>query len=557
MEYFTDHIQMKAIDTWSIQKVGIPSMVLMERAALTVAEEIEKRIQPEAGLILSLCGTGNNGADGLAAARILSIKGFRTAAVYAGNADHATQEWSTQKGILDKMGIPCLSWQEFYRLAGEEDASNGAEAAGRGASGNPFRKAAVVIDALFGIGLTRDVKGDYAAIIDLLNRSGTYVASVDIASGVFAGTGQIGGTAVRADLTVTFGRKKVGQILYPGADYCGELICREIGFAPEAYERAGFAAAGWTDRDMEAYRKPRPANSHKGTFGKILIIAGCRSMAGAAVFSARSAYRMGAGLIKIHTPYANSQTMFQMVPEAIMSFYEEPLGDTSSRAYAAGCGKEDGTDYENQYGAPHDPAAIYDTEKLREEILWADVIVFGPGIGRGPHTDLILDVLLDQCPAQGKSLVIDADGLRTLAAHPDWYRRLNGRMILTPHLGEMAGLTGRTVSEISRDLIGAADTFAAEHGCILVLKSARTITASPAEDQKPMINTSGCSAMATAGSGDVLTGVIAGLLAEGYDPFESASMGAYIHGRAGQAAAEGKNERAVMASDIIEGLERL
>jgi len=130
-------------------------------------------------------------------------------------------------------------------------------------------------------------------------------------------------------------------------------------------------------------------------------------------------------------------------------------------------------------------------------------------------------------------------------------------MILTPHLGEMAGLTGRTVSEISRDLIGAADTFAAEHGCILVLKSARTITASPAEDQKPMINTSGCSAMATAGSGDVLTGVIAGLLAEGYDPFESASMGAYIHGRAGQAAAEGKNERAVMASDIIEGLERL
>ena len=479
------------------------------------------------------------------------------------------------------MGIPCLSWQEFNRIAGEEDASNGAEVAGRGASGNPFRKAAVVIDALFGIGLTRDVKGDYAAIIDLLNRSGTYVASVDIASGVFAGTGQIGGTAVRADLTVTFGRKKVGQILYPGADYCGELICREIGFAPEAYERAGFAAAGWTDRDMEAYRKPRPADSHKGTFGKILIIAGCRSMAGAAVFSARSAYRMGAGLVKIHTPYANSQTMFQMVPEAIMSFYEEPSGDVVSRVHAAGGGKEDGTEYESEHGAPHDlakiynpemlykqdysyktkdpydPAAIYDTDKLREEILWADVIVFGPGIGRGPHTDLILDVLLDQCPAQGKPLVIDADGLRTLAAHPDWYRRLSGRMILTPHLGEMAGLTGRTVSEISRNLIGAADTFAAEHGCILVLKSARTITASPEADRKPMINTSGCSAMATAGSGDVLTGVIAGLLAEGYEPFESASMGAYIHGKAGQAAAEGKNERAVIASDIIEGLERM
>ncbi|MBQ4045322.1 MAG: NAD(P)H-hydrate dehydratase [Lachnospiraceae bacterium] len=549
---------MKAIDTWSIQEVGIPSMVLMERAALTVAEEIEKRIQPQAGLILSLCGTGNNGADGLAAARILSIKGFRTAAVYAGRTDHATTEWITQKGILDKMGIPCLSWQEFTGFAEEADAAqSAADTEKPAASENPFKKAAVVIDALFGIGLTREVRGDYAAIIGLLNQSKVYVASVDIASGVFAGTGQIGGTAVRADLTVTFGRKKVGQILYPGADYCGELICRDIGFAPEAYERAGFAAAGWTDRDMEAYRKPRPANSHKGTFGKVLVIAGCRSMAGAAVFSARSAYRMGAGLVKIHTPYANSQTMFQMVPEAIMSFYEEPSGDVVSRVHAAGGGKEDGTDYENEYGAPHDPAAIYDTEKLREEILWADVIVFGPGIGRGPHTDLILDVLLDQCPAQGKSLVIDADGLRTLAAHPDWYRRLSGRMILTPHLGEMAGLTGRTVSEISRNLIGAADTFAAEHGCILVLKSARTITASPEADRKPMINTSGCSAMATAGSGDVLTGVIAGLLAEGYEPFESASMGAYIHGKAGQAAAEGKNERAVIASDIIEGLERM
>lgn len=502
MEYYVNHSQMKAIDTYSIRNMGIPSLVLMERAALSVAELIMEFFLPDSGRILSVCAMGNNGADGMAAARILALKGYRTAVLFTGKQEKATEEWKVQYQILKNLGIPCT----FLSDCNREEISEYIKE----------EKTSVLIDALFGIGLTREVGGLYARLIDAMNESGIPIAAVDIPSGINSDNGKIAGTAIKAWATVTFGRKKLGQILYPGAEYCGLLKVCEIGFAPEALEKAGFEAFGYTMGDLYAAMKPRPADSHKGTFGKILVIAGNDNMAGAAVFSARGAYRMGCGLVKIHTVKENRSCIHQMVPEAILSVYD---------------------------------ADAYDMSLLQQDCEWADAIVFGPGMGRKKHVDQILDYLLSvpACP-----LILDADGLRTLAEHKDWYERLSEKIILTPHLGEMSALTGMGVSEIKGNPAKAACDFAKHYGCICVLKGARTVVA---QAEPPYyLNTSGCSAMATAGSGDVLTGIIAGFLAEKYSCMEAASFGVFAHGLAGEIAAGKLGERAVMATDLIENL---
>lgn len=502
MEYYVNHVQMKAVDTYSIRDTGIPSLVLMERAALSVAELILEHFSPEDGRILSICAMGNNGADGMAAARILALKGYRAAVLFTGNREKATEEWNTQLGILEKLGIPCT----FVSDSNRETVSEYIKA----------EKTSVLIDALFGIGLTRKVTGFYAELIDAMNESGIPAVAVDIPSGIDSDSGKIAGTAVKAWATVTFGRRKTGQIFYPGAEYCGILKVCEIGFAPEALEKAGYDAFGYTKGDLRRLARTRPADSHKGTFGKILIIAGNETMAGAAVFSARAAYRMGCGLVKIHTVRENRICMHQMVPEAILSLYDEDA---------------------------------YDRELLRRDCEWADVIVFGPGMGQKSHVDQILEYLLTSCR---RPMVFDADGLRALARHREWYHLLSDRVILTPHLGEMAALTGMEIREIQENPAKTACDFAARFGCICVLKGARTIVAQ--KDQPYYLNTSGCSAMATAGSGDVLTGVLAGFLAEGHICAEAASMGVYLHGLAGEAAAGKYGDRAVMATDLTESI---
>lgn len=502
MEYYVNHVQMKAADTYSIRETGIPSLVLMERAALSVAELIMKHFLPEDGRVLSVCAMGNNGADGMAAARILALKGYRTAVLLVGNQEKATEEWKVQRGILEKLGIPCT----FMTDGNRETVSEYIKA----------EKTSVLIDALFGIGLTRNVSGFYAELIEAMNESGIPAASVDIPSGIDSDNGKIAGAAVRAWATVTFGWKKPGQIFYPGAEYCGMLQVCEIGFAPEALEKAGYEAFGYTKADLRRLAGPRPADSHKGTFGKILVIAGSESMAGAAVFSARAAYRMGCGLVKIHTVRENRICMHQMVPEAILSLYD---------------------------------SEACDMELLCQDCQWADVIVFGPGMGQKPHVDRMLEYLLTACR---RPMIIDADGLRTLARHREWYHLLTDRMILTPHLGEMSALTGLTIPEIQEDPVKTACDFAECYGCICVLKGARTVAAQ--KDLPYYLNTSGCSAMATAGSGDVLTGVLAGFLAEGHCSAEAASLGVYLHGLAGEAASGKYGDRAVMATDLIESI---
>lgn len=502
MEYYVNHKQMKAIDTYSIQVAGIPSVVLMERAALSAAEWIMDHVSTDQGRVVSVCAMGNNGADGLAAARILSLKGYQTSVLLIGNLEKATEEWKIQYHILEKLGISCTSLSGCNRSEMAEYIKE--------------EKPAVLIDALFGIGLTREVTGSYADLIEAMNASGVPILAIDIPSGIDSDHGRIAGTAVKAHTTVTFGRKKLGQIFYPGAQYCGELNVCEIGFAPEAFEKAGYDAFGFTRKDFRKHLKSRPADSHKGTFGKVLVIAGSETMVGAAVFSAKAAYRMGCGLVKVHTVKENASCIHQMVPEAILSPYE---------------------------------SEHYEMELLCKDSQWADVIVFGPGIGQKEHVHRMLEYLLfhTDCP-----LVLDADGLRVLAEHEAWYSQLTNRIILTPHLGEMSALTKQDLGAIQWDPVSAAQDFVKRCRCICVLKGARTIVA---QSGKPYyLNTSGCSAMATAGSGDVLTGIIAGLLTERYETMEAAALGVYIHGLAGEYAGKAYGERAVMASDLIDAL---
>lgn len=502
MEYYVNQRQMKEIDTGSIEKTGIPSMVLMERAALSVAEYIMEHFSPAEGPICSVCGMGNNGADGIAAARILFLKGYRTEILLFGDLQKATTEWQEQFTIIKNLKIPCVFLQE----------SNGEYFAEYIKAKAP----AAFIDGLFGIGLTREITGTCRLLIHEINQSDIPVVAVDIPSGVRAGDGRIAGVAVKAEATVTFGRKKVGQILYPGAGYCGKLIVKEIGFAPNAIADAGYDAFGLENRsEVCRYLKKRPADSHKGTFGRILVIAGCETMVGAAVFSAGSAYRMGCGLVKVRSLECNKACLHQMIPEAILSFYR--------------------------------PDAPLD--HLKEDCDFADVIVFGPGIGQEQYVDEMLFYILTETT---KPLVLDADGLRVLARHRDWYDYLTERVILTPHLGEMSALTGRDVQEIKDQPFLCAKEFSNTSSSICVLKGARTVVAK--KNQPCYINTSGCSAMATAGSGDVLTGIIAGFLAEKHPSEEAAMLGVFIHGLAGEYAAEKLGERAVMATDLMEAI---
>lgn len=506
MEYLVNAIQAKNIDQYAIHTIGIPSIVLMERAALCVYEQAIKMVRPEDGRILVVCGTGNNGADGIAAARMLSFADYQVELLYVGNVQNASEEWKQQNQIIQNLK---LSVKTVNSLANGEYIKRG--------------EYALILDAIFGIGLAREITGVFRTVIEQINTSQTKVLSVDIPSGVAADTGMVLGCAVRADATVTFGFHKMGIVLYPGADYSGKVIVKDIGFVPGALDYAKLDAYTLDESDLTEFIKLRPSNSHKGTFGRILIIAGSENMAGAAYLSAKAAYRMGAGLVRIYTPETNRMILQSLLPEAILTTY---------------------------------PSQSFDGSIQKEVLDWADCIVFGPGIGREAYVETMLKVVLYDCSAP---IVLDADGLRVLASSEDLQLSMTmqqvgrNRVIVTPHLGEMSALIEESVDKIQENKVLAARNFADKWHCVCVLKDARTVVAQPMKERY-FVNHLGNSGMATAGSGDVLTGIIVALLAQGYDMGQAASLGVLIHAIAGDRAARQLGERAVMASDMIEAL---
>lgn len=497
----------KALDRYTIGQIGVPSVVLMERASLAVAGVCEELLcevvakEPDRKHILNrrtqmrilcVCAMGNNGADGVTVARILHLKGYRAEILLVGDEHKATDEMNIQLSIARNLGIGICKADE-----GEEYIKAGAYD--------------IVVDAIFGVGLTREVTGIYAQLICRINESGAKVVAVDIPSGISADDGKIMGCAVKADVTVTFGNEKLGMILYPGTEYCGRRVIVDIGLAEEQYLDGSTTAITYDKSDMD--RLPvRPAYSNKGTFGRVLVVAGSENMGGAALFSGMAAYRMGAGLVEIATMAENRSFLMERLPECVLTIY-----------------------------SPEEKLESW----LPEAVERAKAVVVGPGMGIGKNTEKILAFLLRKTDIP---LIIDADGLNVLAGRSELSGHLSERVILTPHLGEMSRLTDKTVKQIQRDLIGTAREYSKHTGAVCVMKDARTIVAAP--DGRIYVNTSGNCGMATGGSGDLLAGMLGALLAEGMDPFESACLSVYLHGLYGDKARERYGARTMIATDF-------
>ena len=507
MEYVLDAASAKWIDTHTIEEIGMPSLLLMERAALAVAEEAAELCKNHAsdrigagpgemsrmpGTILAICGSGNNGGDGIAAARILHCRGYRTAVMLAGDPDRMTGDCRRQLTLARSLGVPV-------------------------GTAYSMEEADVIIDALFGIGLSRDIEGRYADLIHRINHSRAQVLAVDIASGISADNGQILGCAVKADVTVTFGYKKAGHLLYPGASCTGRLVCAEIGFDPGAVRQLSRVYSIYDDGDLKRLPERVP-DSHKGTYGKVLIIAGSRNMAGAAYLSGLAAYRTGSGLVTLFTPECNRIILQQLLPEAVMKTYDE-------------------TD---------EPGML---AQLGNQLKAADVVVLGPGLGKAPYAQTLTRQVIADCRGP---LIADADALNILSEHMAWLDGHQQPLIMTPHLKELSRLTGQSVQYLKENLVQVCEAFTRKFSVICISKDVRTMIFD--HSGNIYINVSGNNGMSAGGSGDVLTGVLAGLIAQGMEPEKAARLGVYLHGRAGDAAAGARGVYSMTASDLAEGI---
>ncbi len=494
MRYLVSASEMREYDSNTIERIGIPACVLMERAALAAVEAIEEfcagggRGMP----VLVMAGMGNNGGDGLAVARLLCEKGYRVEVWTVGDRERASGQWKQQMGILENYPV------EYSRQPRR-------------------REYGVLVDALFGVGLSRAVEGLYAEAIDVFRGLSGWRLAIDMPSGIGTDTGEVLGRAAAADLTVTFGFCKRGLALYPGCEYAGEVRIADIGISGRSFfgRRPGMYAY---DEDICALLPKRDGAGNKGTFGKVLLAAGSVNMAGAAVLAARAAYRAGAGMVKVITPPENRIILQQAVPEALLGTCDD----------------------------------------LEAGLEWADVAAVGPGLGKSREALRCLERMVRQ---GGKPLLVDADGLNLLSEQPGLQELLTERgrqgraIVLTPHVGELARLLGCSVQECKRDLPAAGGSLAARLNAVVAAKDARTFICR--EGHGTCVNLNGNSGMATAGSGDVLTGIIAALLAQGMEAFEAAAVGAYVHGRAGDLVTARVGPYACTAGDMAEAVGRI
>ncbi len=490
MKYILNSAQMQKCDANTMEGYGVPSAVLMERAAMSVAAEITDKYADPSSNILIVCGTGNNGGDGLAAARLLYLKGYDVTVLFPGDEEKCSVEAGRQLGICRNYGIRIVT-----KL--------------------PDTTYDVIVDAVFGIGLTRDLGGIYREIIEGLNKKNAWKVAVDIPSGISADTGKVMGTAFEADLTVTFGFAKIGQIIFPGAAYAGKLVVKDIGIDEKSMADVCPIAQMSEPADL-ALLPQRSADSNKGTYGKVLIFAGSYNMSGAAAFCARAAYRTGAGLVRVVTDMKNREIIQTLIPEAILATYD------------------DMTDIE-----------LF----VSEQLGWADSIVIGPGIGQSKQAVEMVHAVLK---GANVPCLLDADGLNILSGHLEWLEDTSAQLVVTPHPGEMARLLHTSVEVIKNDLIKAAKDFALLSHAVTVLKDARTVICT--SDGNIWINTTGNHGMATGGSGDVLSGVIGALLGQKTDAARATVLGVMIHGMAGDAISKYTGMTSMTASDLAEGI---
>lgn len=547
MEYLLTAAEMAAADRTTSEKIGIPSIVLMERAALAVAKAIQEDFPDASGTeILVIAGKGNNGADALAAGRILLDAGY------------GVIFYSPDDGWDQKTDLSGESPEDFRKESVKEsslDIQRGIlEAYGcRVFFGLPRNEHPnAVIDGIFGTGLSRAVSGkaeEAIRMVNCLRERGARIYSVDIPSGVSATTGECLGAAVQADVTVTFSFYKRGHFLFPGSDLCGRLIREEIGITKRAFAETGVPEVfTYRKEDPMSLLPKRRADGNKGTFGKILVIAGSRGVSGACTMSAQAALRMGAGMVRVFTHEDNRVILQETIPEAMCSTYSSLRKDPSGNA-----GRE--------RTSSGDAFAELDSsveQELCTCLSWADAAVIGPGLGRSEGCRQLLAFVLKHADALPRGLVIDADAIRLLAEGEGLYGELLSAgsripVILTPHPAECAALFHKTVSEVLANRFAWLPEFADRFHCTIAGKDARTLVASFGHTER-YLNTSGNDGLATAGSGDVLTGIAAACLGLGMKGFAAATAAVYIHGAAADALEEERSRRSIMATDLIRKL---
>ena len=496
--------QMRELDKTAIEKRKIPSIDLMERAAAEVAKAALDLLpdKPSNCRAAVFCGSGNNGGDGIGAARLLFLKGLKVRVFLVGEYDRLTHDAMEETGRLSECGVELEDFNP-------EDPAQAAWAKG----------SHILIDAIFGVGLSReiDLSSRFAAAVNLINQCRGTVIAADIASGVEADTGRILGLAVKADRTVTFSLPKLGQAVGDGALFSGEVTVHDIGI-PAALVRGAVCPAQTVEADFAAAAlPPRKTDGHKGDFGKVLIAGGSVGYTGAPYLTASAAVRSGCGLVYLGVPDSIWQT------EAVKCVSAMPFPLPANR----------------RGGLSHRALP-----ELLARLEGCDVLALGPGLGRNASAQHLVRELLRKTE---KPVVLDADGINALEGHIDILDQRRGRVtILTPHDGEFARL-GEDLSQ--GDRAGIARTFAREHGCVLVLKGHRTVTAGP--EGNVLVNTTGGSGLAKGGSGDVLTGLIASLLAQGASPVMAAAGAAWLHGRAGDLAEKARTAWCVTPEDVI------
>ncbi|MDF9391965.1 MULTISPECIES: NAD(P)H-hydrate dehydratase [Methylococcus] len=472
--------QVRAMDRHAIDRLGIPGLELMHRAGAAAFEALRRR-WPEAKTLSVVCGPGNNGGDGYVIARLALAAGFDVRAYPVGPVERLRGDAAAAFAEYRNADGPLLNFIP-----------------------PGFEGAEILVDALLGTGLDRDVADEYAAVIDAVNDFPGTVVAVDIPSGLNADTGAVMGNAVCADLTVSFIGLKQGLFTGAGPAHCGEIVFDDLDTPPEI--RLGQAPSSRLLRSNDFALPPRRRDAHKGHYGHVLVIGGERGYSGAARMAGEAAARTGSGLVSIATRASHSPLLNLGRPELMVHGIES--------------GRE-----------------------LEPLLQRASVLALGPGLGQSEWAKALFDAAI----ACGKPLVVDADALNLLAEHP----LQCDRWVLTPHPGEAARLLGLSGADIQRDRFAAASALQRRYGGIAVLKGAGTLIAGP--DGVPHVARWGNPGMASGGMGDVLTGVIAGLLAQHVPPFEAACLGVRLHGQAGDLAAAA-GERGLLAGDVIEAL---
>ena len=497
--------QMREADRRTIEDLGVPSLVLMENAGREVASAIDHAFPDLVGRrVAILCGRGNNGGDGFVVARLLHDRGVHVSVFLVGRASDVKGDALANLERVLAIGLPVaeigrqLEWERYLP---------------------DFARHALVVDALFGTGLATPLTGLLAEIVEGVNRAGVPVVSIDLPSGLSADTPDVIGPCIRATLTVTLGAPKVPLVLAPGSAMAGRVIVADIGIPPSVVASLdGLDLRVNTPESLRPLLPSRPRDAHKGAFGHVLVVAGSRGKTGAAHLAACGALRSGAGLVTVATPASCQQTVAGMGPE----YMTEGLPDT--------------------------PAGTLAADALEAVLAFpASVIAVGPGLGSGDGVRSVLRRLVERSRAP---LVLDADALNAFAGDVGRLAAREGQtIVITPHPGEMARLLGTSTAGVQASRLEAARTLASSNRVFVVLKGHGTVVAAP--DGRAAVNPTGNPGMATGGTGDVLTGMIAGWLAQGVDADTACRLGVYLHGAAGDLAALAEGEVSMTAGDLV------